>query len=120
VGGKAANPNIQGQLAYSIELWNGSSYDILYKTITISIGDFAFLFCANLASVAIGNSVSNIGDLAFYGCPDLASVTFTGTIPSSGFGDYPFDGDLLEKYLGAGGSIGTYTRASGSTTWSKS
>jgi len=31
----------------------------------------------------------------------------------------PFPGDLRSKYLAADGGIGTYTRPSGSDTWTK-
>jgi hypothetical protein len=30
-----------------------------------------------------------------------------------------FDGDLRTKYLSTGGGIGTYTKASGSSKWTK-
>jgi hypothetical protein len=78
----------------------------------------AFSVCYNLASVTIPNSVISIGGNAFSGC-NLASVTFQGTITSSGFNSNAFgqSGDLRDKYLAGG--IGTYTRASGGTVWTK-
>jgi hypothetical protein len=39
-----------------------------------TIGNYAFLGCANLASVSIPEGVTTIGGRAFYNCPNLASV----------------------------------------------
>jgi len=83
-----------------------------------SIGDAAFYGCTNLASVTIPSSTSKIGAFAFLGCTSLTSVTFQGTITSS-FDSNAFLGDLRNKYLSVGGGIGTYTRASGGSTWTK-
>jgi hypothetical protein len=80
-----------------------------------------------LTSVTIPNSVTSIEGRAFGGCTSLTSVTFQGTIDGDEFGDYdyrwgilfgyvsPFDGDFHNKYRG----MGTYTRPSGSDTWTK-
>jgi hypothetical protein len=97
------------------------------KSITISnsvtrIGDYAFQKCTGLISVTIGNGVTSIGDNAFDDCENLTSVTFQGTITSDNLSDgdrfgFTFPGDLRTKYL-AGGP-GTYTRPSGSDTWTK-
>jgi hypothetical protein len=50
-------------------------------------------------------------------------VTFQGLIPSTGFVNIinspAFPGDLRTKYYATGGGIGTYTRPSGDTTWTK-
>jgi hypothetical protein len=73
---------------------------------------------------------------AFSACINLTNVTFLGVIPSNGinneaFGDPHWSyknentgftagsyiGDLRTKYLAGG--IGTYTRVSGSSTWTK-
>jgi len=56
--------------------------------------------------------------MAFYRCTSLTSVTFEGTISSSNF-DSSFPGDLQEKYFAETGGIGTYTRSSGGTVWTK-
>jgi hypothetical protein len=109
-----------------------------------TIGDGAFRGCTNLTSVTIpsnvntiGNgafndtgltsvtiptSVNTIGDWAFYNYNGLTSVTFdTGSsISESNFSSvYSFPGDLRDKYLAGGGGAGTYTRPSGSDTWTK-
>jgi hypothetical protein len=86
-----------------------------------SIGSVAFESCTSLTSVTIPDSVTIIGSGAFYNCANLTSVTFVGSIPSSGFHANAFSelGDIRAKYLAAGGGAGTYTRPSGSTTWTK-
>jgi len=87
-----------------------------------SIGAEAFVLCANLASVTI-KSVTVIEYGAFKSCPKLTSVTFEKKIPSDHVGSFnennqfesPFDGDLPSKF--DYGGAGTYTRSSGSNTW---
>jgi hypothetical protein len=83
------------------------------------IDAFAFAFCTSLTSVTIPSSVTSIGGRAFAECTSLASVTFQGKseLERSREGDGPFPGDLHEKYLAGG--IGTYTRPSGGSTWTK-
>jgi hypothetical protein len=84
----------------------------------IGIGDRAFSDCTRLASVTIPDSVTSIGNWVFSECTSLTRVTFQGLIPSGRFSiNYPFDGDLRDKYLAGG--IGTYTRASGGDIWTK-
>jgi hypothetical protein len=95
-----------------------------------SIGNTAFQNCFSLTSITIPASVNAIGNRAFDQIANLISVTFEGTIPSSGFYDHSsnpsyatFPGDLRAKFYAtdsANGTPGTYTRTSGSTTWTKS
>jgi hypothetical protein len=77
----------------------------------------------SLISITIPDTITSIGDYAFYDCKILASITFKGTIPSSSFGNYnTFPGDLRTKFYAidkADGTPGTYTRTSGSTSWTK-
>jgi len=83
-----------------------------------SIREATFQSCTSLTSITIPNSVTSIGYNAFYNCSSLASVTFQGVITSNNFSSSnSFPGDLRDKYLAGG--IGTYTRASGSETWTK-
>jgi hypothetical protein len=94
------------------------------------IGKYAFSDFTS-PSITIPDTVWGIGYGAFSGCTGLTSVTFQGTISSSelgrsGYNDFDIGnenigdeniGDLREKYLAGG--IGTYTRQSGSKTWTK-
>jgi len=79
--------------------------------------------CTSLTSITIPAGVTTIKRYAFSNCSSLTSVTFSGTVPFSIFDSAAFGessgyiGDLRAKYL-AGGK-GTYTRTSGSTTWTK-
>jgi hypothetical protein len=77
-----------------------------------------FSECTSLVSVIIGSGVSYIGSYAFYSCTNLSSVTFQGTFRSIS-STQAFPGDLRSKYLATGGGIGTYTRSSGTNTWTK-
>jgi hypothetical protein len=62
-----------------------------------------------------------MGQGAFNECTSLTSVTFQGTIAENNFHQAAYSslGDLRDKYLASGGGIGTYTRESGGTTWTK-
>jgi hypothetical protein len=53
-----------------------------------SIGDAAFQICASLTSVTIPNSVTSIGVAAFYSCTSLTSVTIPDTVTSIGNGAF--------------------------------
>jgi len=94
------------------------------KSIAGFYGDYfdgvfiSFHLFSSLTSVTIPDSVTSISWAAFAGCSSLASVKFEGTIASGWFNtDRSFPGDLRYKYLAEG--IGTYTRPSGSNTWTK-
>jgi hypothetical protein len=82
-----------------------------------------FRNCTSLTSITIPNTVTSIGGGAFYNCTSLANITYQGTIPSSEF-EYAnsFPGDLRAKFYATdrtNGTPGTYTRASGGTTWTR-
>jgi uncharacterized protein YjdB len=87
-----------------------------------SIESWTFFNCTSLTSVTIGSGVTKIAGRAFDNCNSLISVEFKGTIPSSGFNTQlnTFPGDLRDKFYTTdpdNGTPGTYTRASGSDTW---
>jgi len=84
-----------------------------------SLGRNTFNGCTSLASITIPSSVTSIGNYVFSGCTSLTSVTFEGTVSDLGNQYYnpSFPGDLRDKYLDGG--PGTYTRSSGSDTWTK-
>jgi len=93
-----------------------------------SIGWCAFSGCTSLTSVTIPSSVIRIREGAFYGCSSLTSVTFaTGSnISSYNFGNDAFPqgstgkgGNNLRTAYNNTGKAGTYTRASGGSTWAK-
>ncbi|MDR0486798.1 MAG: leucine-rich repeat domain-containing protein, partial [Treponema sp.] len=67
------------------------------------------------ASFAIPGSVTSIDTSVFIFCDKLASIKFEGTVASSGFNDYAFNGlgDLRDKFYEtdpSNGTPGTYTR----------
>jgi hypothetical protein len=91
-----------------------------------SIGPDVFSDCASLTRITIPDSVKGIWYDAFSGCSSLASVTFRGTISPDGFlislNRTAFPGDLRAKFFATdrtNGTPGTYTRASGGTTWTR-
>jgi len=85
-----------------------------------SIDIQAFDTCDSLTSVTIGSGVKSIEERVFNNCRSLTSVTFVGSIPTSGFDNSAFPGDIRAKYLAAGGGAGTYTRPNGeSFVWTK-
>jgi hypothetical protein len=87
-----------------------------------SIGEYAFYRCTSLTSETIPSSVTSIGEYAFAYCTSLTSVSFAAGshILEENFSDqFPFPGDLRDKYLAAGGGAGRYTRPGGSDTWTK-
>ena len=51
-----------------------------------SIGEYAFLGCSNLTSIAIPNSITSIGMSAFSACDGLISITIPDSITSINYG----------------------------------
>jgi hypothetical protein len=86
-----------------------------------SIGENAFFQCYGLAgSITIPSSVKSIGSGAFEHCESLTSVTFASTIPSTGFNQGAFIGDLNAKFYATNktnGTAGTYTRPRNTAVW---
>ena len=67
----------------------------------------AFYSCGNLASITIGNGVTNIGSYAFSHCFNLTSVYFTGNSPA------PTNDSSVFQYVG----VGMVYYLPGSTGW---
>jgi hypothetical protein len=105
---------------YAFELCTSLTSLTIPNNVT-SIKERAFLGCTGLANVSFGSGVSIIGSEAFNNCTSLTSVTFQSSIPSSisNFPEGAFPGDLRTKYFATGGGIGTYTRPSNSSIWTK-
>jgi preprotein translocase subunit YajC len=93
-------------------------YTVIIPNSVTTIEDWAFTQCPDITSVTIGNGVTSIGANAFIDCPTINSVTFIGTIPSGGFKDKGFIGDLRAKFYATDkdkGTPGTYTK--NGNTW---
>ena len=58
-----------------------------------SIGEDAFIYCFDLTSITIPNSVTSIGDYSFYECSSLTSITIPNSVTS--IGDLAFSECLL-------------------------
>ena len=56
---------------------------VIEKGVT-SIGDTAFYYCQNLASVDIPDSVTSIEDYAFYSCDKMTQITIPDSVTSIG------------------------------------
>lgn len=57
----------------------------LEKTIHVtSIGEHAFFYCSNLASISIPTSITSIGVAAFEGCTSLTSIDIPNSVSSIG------------------------------------
>lgn len=68
------------------------------KSVT-SIGNWAFYFCSSLTDVTIGDGVVSIGEYAFCDCDSLVSVNIPENVTS--IGDFAFsDCDGLAKFNG--------------------
>ena len=72
---------------YNFAPWFDDRYEIKKVVIedgVTSIGNYAFFYCQNLASVEIPNSVTSIGKSAFYYCISLTSVEIPNSVTSIG------------------------------------
>ena len=68
----------------------------------ISIGDYAFWGCDNLASITIPNSVTSIGNSAFCYCDNLASITIPNSVTSIGASAFFGCDNLKTIYISRG------------------
>ena len=75
---------------------NGTKYPV------ISIGNYAFMNCSGITSVAIPNSVTSIGNQAFYDCGGLTSVTIPNSVTSMGQYAFMYCIGLTSVTIGSG------------------
>ena len=76
-----------GAMSYSFAPWgylHGIIKKVVIKDGVTNIGDYAFQYCANLASITIPDSVTSIGEKAFDGCLKLANITLPYSVTSIG------------------------------------
>ncbi len=76
--------------------------DITIPKSVSSIGDNAFLACADLVSIAIPGAVTNIGIGAFALCSSLASVTIGSSVTTLGNGAFTHCTNLTAVYFMSG------------------
>ncbi len=75
-----------GRVAYSV---NGSCpAQLVLKSGTTEIADYAFFNCVNITSVIIPDSVTRIGDYSFWKCTSLEKITIPNSVTS--IGTWPF------------------------------
>jgi hypothetical protein len=73
-----------------------------------NIDTYAFINCTSLTNVLFGNHVISIGNLAFCQCYDLASVTFPSSLKSLGLAAFLSCSSLTNVTFGSGvTNIGT-------------
>ncbi|MCI6190137.1 MAG: leucine-rich repeat protein, partial [Clostridium sp.] len=75
----------------------------------ISIEDFSFYSCSNLASIIIPNSVTSIGYSAFNDCDNLTSITIPNSVTSIGIFAFN-DCDNLTIYTNENSYAETYAK----------
>lgn len=69
------------------------------------IGDYAFINCASLTKVLIGNSVTEIGKCAFYSCVRLTDVRIPDSVTKIGNRSFRFCSSLNSVELPAGSEV---------------
>ena len=89
---------------------NGTKYPV------ISIGNYAFMNCSGITSVAIPNSVTSIGQQAFYDCEGLTSVTIPNSVTSMGKYAFMYCIGLTSVTIGSG--VTSISQQAFSNCWS--
>ncbi|WP_461246691.1 leucine-rich repeat protein [Treponema sp. R6D11] len=107
--------------------------NVILSENVITIKSSAF-YGTSLNNITIPKNVVTIGSYAFSDCNNLVSVKFESSMNegwggeaetgflSGAFGSTTaggYIGDLHDKYFATGGGIGTYTRATNGTEWTK-
>lgn len=54
------------------------------------IGDWAFAYCEELASVTVPDTVTEIGEYAFFGCGSIAAITLHDSVKTLGEGAFQY------------------------------
>ena len=67
-----------------------------------SIGDYAFGYCSNLASVNLPDGLTSIGGLAFRGCYSLESIVIPDSVTTLMYGTFEDCSSLTEVVIGSG------------------
>ncbi len=99
-------PNSVTQIDYQAFTRTGLTTVTIPNSVT-SIGSSAFGYCQNLTSMTLGTGIRSLtGNMTEF-CQKLNKVTFNGTIPSSGFADAAFYGDLKSVFYATDKSNGT-------------
>jgi len=127
ISSKYINLDLSGSTFTSIEDYAffrcSNLVSITIPASVTTIGEGVFRNCTSLTSITIPNSVTTIGGDAFAGCSGLVSVRFESvgiTIMPGSLGtfiDIPNSNSLQSAYTAGG--IGTYTKASSGSTWTK-
>ena len=73
-----------GKVAYKYKGNMPKNTSITIEEGTLGIGGAAFIYCSNLISISIPNSVTYIAPDVFYGCSGLTSVTIPNSVTSMG------------------------------------
>lgn len=84
------NIAMENHTSVSIQQVVEGSYAAIFDSEISTIGEYAFLYCNNLASIAIPVGVTTIGQCAFMGCTNLVSVSIPSsvtTIEEAAFGE---------------------------------
>ena len=70
--------------------WGPCLTNVYINGPNLSLSGSCFAYCSDLASVVVGNGVTNIGSFAFQNCTNLSKVWFSGGVPA--VGSNPFCG----------------------------
>lgn len=76
---------------------------IIHEGVT-SIGNHAFYYCGNLASITIPTSLTNIGSEAFYSCGNLTSITIPDGVNTIGSNAFIYCPAKMYAHLGTEGA----------------
>lgn len=67
----------------------------------ISIGDYAFKDCEDVARVTLPNTLTSIGYRAFYGCRNMSAITLSNALAEIGVEAFNYCTGLIKVYIPA-------------------